>query len=134
MTGAERRHRLRDGDGPFPCAGRTYLSSGMSGDDGPWEQVAECDDIGGCGWRVVLSAYTGTYAPEGSWDVTITSDEFLPLHEQHLDHRSAARLPGSGAAELHGNGDSQTDEEPVTCGLCGLREPQSGHTACRTCA
>jgi hypothetical protein len=80
-------NREQSGAYVLPCRGVTYVSSGLSGDDGPWEQIAECDDIGGCGWRVVMQEYTGTFAPEGLWDVTVTSTEFLPLHEAHLTHR-----------------------------------------------
>jgi hypothetical protein len=69
------------------CRGVTYVSVGLDDPEtGPWQQTAECDDIGGCGWRVVMSEVG---RPDGSWDTTVSSDEFFPLHEQHLTHRAA---------------------------------------------
>jgi hypothetical protein len=67
-----------------PCRGVTYVSVGLPDVDGPWEQTAECDDVDGCGFRVLMSEVG---RPDGSWDTAISSDEFLPLHQQHLDHR-----------------------------------------------
>ena len=69
--------------------GVTYVSIECDPEYGgsyPWRQVAECDDVGGCGWRVVLSEYG---RPDGKWDTAVSSDDFLPLHQQHLDHRAA---------------------------------------------
>jgi hypothetical protein len=37
------------------------------------------------------------------------------------------RCKGEGEVE-------NPDYEPILCGLCGLREPRPGHTACRRCA
>lgn len=70
----------------YPCKGVTYASVDLPDVDGPWQQVVECDDVRGCGWRVVLSEYG---IPDGKWDTSISSDDFLPLHQQHLDHRAA---------------------------------------------
>jgi hypothetical protein len=76
--------------GPYPCIGLTYLSTGRADVDEPFQMVAECDGgpIGDCGWREVV---VEDYGPDGTWDVSITSDKFLPLHERHLAHRASKK-------------------------------------------
>lgn len=73
----------------FPCVGSSYLSVGTSEPGEPLQLVIECNGgpTGDCGWHVVLSQQPWE-RPDATWDVSISSDEFLPLHQQHLAHRA----------------------------------------------
>ena len=75
----------------FPCVGRSYLSAGRAEVDQPLELTIECDGgpTGDCGWHVVIERRPWE-RPDGAWDIDITSDVFLPLHQQHLEHRARA--------------------------------------------
>lgn len=75
----------------FPCIGHSYLSTGRAEPEDPLELVMECDGgaTGDCGWHVLVEQEP-YMKPEGTWDVTIGSDQFLRLHQQHLNHRAAA--------------------------------------------
>ncbi|MGZ4516689.1 MAG: hypothetical protein ACXVXN_02040 [Mycobacteriaceae bacterium] len=75
----------------FPCVGDTYLSVGKAEPDDPFSMIAECDAgaTGDCGFRHVVKEDYGRY---GTWDVSITSPEFLELHRQHLAHRNAQEM------------------------------------------
>lgn len=67
------------------CEGSTYISVGRSEPDDPLQQIAECNGPSVCGWQVVMREWS-VPQPDGQWDVNVTSEDFLPLHEQHLAH------------------------------------------------
>lgn len=109
---------MTDTKGPsYACAGESYLSVGRAEPDDPLAEVMECNagpDSGDCGWSEVVQEWSDP-TPDGTWDVAITSTEFLAYHARHLAH--SARRKGL-TTKCHCGLPVHTYDDGFSRGMC----------------
>jgi hypothetical protein len=71
---------------PLVCRGVMILGGCVYEDGDTFEVRAECDDLAGCGYDEHLTEFDN----DTTW--TLTSDEFIDLHNRHLAHSRGEQL------------------------------------------